>query len=747
MQINRWRAGLLVIWLTIFSMIGPGAARADANPNAIAQLPEIVKGMSLEEKVGQMFMPDFRQWDGKNVTEINEEIVQAIQQHHLGGVILFRENLVDTAQTVRLVDQLQRAAGSIPLLISTDQEGGVVNRLQSGTVMPGNMALGATRSTVAGRRVGQAIGAELHALGININFAPVVDVNVNPDNPVIGVRSFGSDPQLVSELGVSYIQGLHDAGVAATAKHFPGHGDTAVDSHLGLPSVPYDRSRLDAVELKPFRAAINGGVDLIMTAHVTFPAIDSSTVISRLDHTPIYVPATLSARVLTGLIRNTLGFEGVVVTDCLQMKAITDHFGPEDAVIRAVQAGTDIILMPSDLDRAYQAVLAAVKNGDIPAATIDQAVARILALKLKLGVVEINNGRLQPGNDVSRSLEDKINTALAIVGCPQHQSLEQEVAGQAVTLLKNEGNILPFRLSNGNKVVLLAPWPDRLELMTQSLMQIVSNKSLQVDVKGFDYTDLVALNDEQKKAIAGADYVVLGSSSYDVHSRTPGKNWTPDYVVNAVNYCREHHKAVAVVAIRNPYDIMYVPDVPAYICIYGRAEGPDIPAGIMAIFGELNPIGKLPVAIPNTEGGTLYPFGYGLSYGLGADENPAGSPRVLLNDRPLSLNPAPFLENGRCMAPLRLVVEAMGGQVSWDQERQEATVSWPGKITIIKAGSATALVNNQHIPVDVEARLQAGRMLVPLRFLAQIGGAEVRWDSATSTAFLGLPTEATNSGQ
>lgn len=689
MHINRWMAGALVVLLTIFSLIWLGGGRTDANPEAAAQLPVIVKGMSLEEKVGQMFMPDFRQWDGEDVTEINEEIVQAIQQHHLGGVILFRENLVETGQIVRLVDQLQRTAGTIPLLISTDQEGGVVNRLQSGTVMPGNMALGATRSTEASRRVGQAIGAELHALGINVNFAPVVDVNVNPDNPVIGVRSFGADPQLVSELGVSYIQGLHDAGVAATAKHFPGHGDTAVDSHLGLPSVPHDLSRLNAVELKPFQAAINGGVDLIMTAHVTFPAIDSSMVISCLDNTPIYVPATLSSRVLTELIRNTLGFEGIVITDCLQMKAITDHFGPEDAVIRAVQAGTDIILMPSDLSRAYQAVLAAVNNGIIPEDTIEQSVTRILALKLKLGVLEVNNGRLQPGDEVSRPVEEKINDALNVVGCLQHRFLEQEVAGQAVTLLKNEDNILPFKLSNGNKVVLLAPWQDRLELMMQSLMQIISDKSLQVDVKGFAYTDQAALNDEQKTAIDGADFVVLGSSSYDVDSRTPGKNWTPDYVKNAVDYCREQHKAIAVVAIRNPYDIMYIPDVPAYICIYGRAEGPDIPAGIMAVFGELNPGGKLPVSIPNIEGGILYPLGYGLSYGSKANEYPADPPRVLLNAQHLSLDPAPFLENGRCIVPLRQVVEAMGGQVSWDQERQEATVSWPGIIAVIKAGSST----------------------------------------------------------
>ncbi|MEN6391533.1 MAG: glycoside hydrolase family 3 N-terminal domain-containing protein [Syntrophomonas sp.] len=604
----------LAIFIIILNMMTPEFVYANSTADAAAQLPEIIKGMSLEQKVGQMFMPDFRQWNGKDVTEANEQIVQAIQNHHLGGVILFRENLVNTEQTVRLVDQLQGAAGPVPLLIGTDQEGGVVNRLQSGTVMPGNMALGATRSTEACRGVGRAIGWELNALGINIDFAPVVDVNVNPDNPVIGVRSFGSDPLLVSDLGVAYIQGLHDAGVAATAKHFPGHGDTSVDSHLGLPSVPYDRSRMDKIELKPFKEAIAADVDLLMTAHVTFPAIDSTTVISRLDKTPIYLPATLSYKVLTGLIRNDLGFKGVVVTDSLQMKAITDHFGPEDAVIGAVKAGTDIILMPADLERSYQAVLAAVKSGEIPEARIDQSVERILALKLKLGVVEINDGKLQPGHDVSRSLQDKTAAALAIVGSSQHHALEQEVAAQAVTLLKNEGNILPFKLNNGKKIVLLAPWQDRLDLMMKSLQQLTREKSLQVDIKGFAYTDLKALNDEQKTAITAADYIVLGSSSNDVSSRTPGKNWVPDYVVNAVDYCRDQQKAVAVMAIRNPYDIMYITDVPAYICIYGRAEGPDIPAGIQAVFGQVNPTGKLPVTIPKTAGGQLYPPGYGLSY-------------------------------------------------------------------------------------------------------------------------------------
>ena len=204
-----------------------------------------IDGMTIEEKVGQMLMPDYRNWDGENVTEMLPEIEAQIQEYHLGGVILFRENVVTTEQTTKLVADYQKASEKYGMLMTIDQEGGIVTRLQSGTDMPGNMALGATRSPELAQNVGHAIGEELASLGINMNFAPDMDVNNNPDNPVIGVRSFGEDPELVADLGIAYTKGLQETGVAATAKHFPGHGDTAVDSHLGLPEVPYDKERLN----------------------------------------------------------------------------------------------------------------------------------------------------------------------------------------------------------------------------------------------------------------------------------------------------------------------------------------------------------------------------------------------------------------------------------------------------------------------------------------------------------------------
>ena len=271
----------LTLLLIATMSITPSAQTKALTPED--QAAEIVSKMTVEEKVGQMLMPDFRNWNGSGFTVMNDEVKGVIEKYHLGGVILFAENVKGTEQTTRLVDGLQQASPKIPLLITIDQEGGIVRRLQTGTGMPGNMALGATRSTDLSYRVGNVIGRELSALGINVNFGPDLDVNINPANPVIGVRSFGSDPKMVSDLGVAYIKGVQAAGVAATGKHFPGHGDTATDSHLGLPVVTHDIDTLNKVDLVPFKAAIASGVDMIMTAHVAFPAVDDTKVISKKD--------------------------------------------------------------------------------------------------------------------------------------------------------------------------------------------------------------------------------------------------------------------------------------------------------------------------------------------------------------------------------------------------------------------------------------------------------------------------------
>nr|WP_231868444.1 beta-N-acetylhexosaminidase [Fictibacillus phosphorivorans] len=552
-------------------------------------ITKAIESMSVKEKIGQMLMPDFRTWNGKNVTEMNDEIKELVKKYHLGGVILFRENVVTTEQTTRLVDEYKKANEDYGLLISIDQEGGIVTRLQSGTDFPGNMALGATRSTELAESVGHAIGSELHSLGINMNLAPVLDVNNNPDNPVIGVRSFGGDPQLVADLGTAYTKGLQSAGMAATAKHFPGHGDTAVDSHLGLPSVPHDKERLLEVELYPFQQAMNQGIDAIMTAHVTFPKIDPTTVISKKDGTEIALPATLSHEVLTNLMRKEMGFEGVISTDALNMKAIADHFGSVDAVIRAVNAGTDIILMPVGLEEVANGLYEAVEKGEITEERIDQSVERLLMLKAKRSIYKKVN---------ETPIDEKIAHAEEVVGNKAHKDLENEVAKKSITLVKNNG-VLPVNKAEKKSIVVVG------NTYSENLTQALSAHHSSVEL----IKSAQPLSQEQLQKVQNADLVVLGTYTFNVSGRLPSSPQMQmvNQVIDAAS-----EKTIAV-GIRNPYDIMAFPEVAAYITQYGFRDA-SFGAAAETIFGMNNPSGKLPITIFKDAASVLYPFGHGLSY-------------------------------------------------------------------------------------------------------------------------------------
>ncbi|SFJ38973.1 beta-N-acetylhexosaminidase [Halobacillus dabanensis] len=549
-----------------------------------------LENMTMEEKVGQMIMPDFRTWDGENVTEMLPEIENLVEQYHLGGVILFRENVVTTEQTAKLVSEYQQASEKYGLLMTIDQEGGIVTRLQSGTDMPGNMALGATRSEEITQNVGRAIGEELTSLGINMNLAPVMDVNNNPDNPVIGVRSFGEDPELVGQLGVAYTKGLQETGVAATAKHFPGHGDTAVDSHLGLPEVPHDLERLKKVELYPFQQAMDADIDAIMTAHVTFPKIDDTKVISQKDGTEIALPATLSEKVLTGLMRDEMGYEGLVITDALNMKAIADHFGPVDAVIRAVNAGTDIILMPVGLEEVAEGLYDAVDNGEIPMVTIEESVERILTLKLKRGIIK---------SESPQSVEDKIAEAKEIVGSEEHKEIEKKAAERSITLVKND-NVLPLNDADNEKVVVIG------NSYIGSLGDAL--KAHQPNTTVISSSDTV-LTEEQKQIVAEADQIIFGTYTYNVSSRSAGNPQMR--LMDEVMASTE--APVIGVGIRNPYDVMTYPEVDAFIAQYGFRKA-SFEATAATIFGKNNPAGQLPVTIPGQDSEVLYGYGTGLSY-------------------------------------------------------------------------------------------------------------------------------------
>ncbi|QHJ92998.1 Beta-hexosaminidase [Bacillus subtilis] len=628
-----------VLFLSCF--FGARQTEASASKRAI-DANQIVNRMSLDEKLSQMLMPDFRNWqkEGESspqaLTEMNDEVASLVKKYQFGGIILFAENVKTTKQTVQLTDDYQKASPKIPLMLSIDQEGGIVTRLGEGTNFPGNMALGAARSRINAYQTGSIIGKELSALGINTDFSPVVDINNNPDNPVIGVRSFSSNRELTSRLGLYTMKGLQRQDIASALKHFPGHGDTDVDSHYGLPLVSHGQERLREVELYPFQKAIDAGADMVMTAHVQFPAFDDTTYKSKLDGSDILVPATLSQKVMTGLLRQEMGFNGVIVTDALNMKAIADHFGQEEAVVMAVKAGVDIALMPASVTsmkeeqkfaRVIQALKEAIKNGDIPVQQINKSVERIISLKIKRGMYPARN---------DDSTNEKIAKAQKIVGSKRHLKAEKKIAEKAVTVLKNEQHTLPFKPKKGSHILIVAPYEEQTASIEQTIHDLIKRKKIKpVSVDKMNFANQV-FNAEHAKQVKKADYIITGS--YVVKNDpvvndgviddtiSDSSKWATVFPRAVMKAALQHNKPFVLMSLRNPYDAANFEEAKALIAVYGfkgyangRYLQPNIPAGVMAIFGQAKPKGTLPVDIPSVTkpGNTLYPFGYGLNIKTG----------------------------------------------------------------------------------------------------------------------------------
>lgn len=337
------------------------------------RIAEIIEEMTPEERAGQLLMADFRQNpDGTGMTVLSDAAREAIQTYHLGGVILFAENLDTEEQTKALTAQIQQAA-EIPLFIGIDEEGGIVSRLDKSDI-PHEPIPPAAEITDS-RAAGETIGKELQDLGILVDFAPVADVNTNPDNPVIGSRAFSAEPEIAAERVAAFVDGMEETGVSACAKHFPGHGDTAMDSHHGETYVTHDLERLREVEFLPFRAAIGAGVDFIMAGHIKTPQATTDG-----------MPATLSAE-MTQLLRKELNFDGILITDAMNMGAITEEYGAEESVVLAIQAGMDIVLMPTDLPRATETLTEAIRNGEISEERVEESLERILSLKYEKGLL------------------------------------------------------------------------------------------------------------------------------------------------------------------------------------------------------------------------------------------------------------------------------------------------------------------------------------------------------------------------
>jgi beta-N-acetylhexosaminidase len=360
--------------------------------------------MTLEEKVGQLFFLTYRQdQNGENMLSLNQAAEEEIKTIKPGGLILFRENISEIPQIRSFIQSAQKLS-SCPLFVSVDQEGGTVQRITKtdtipATVIPSMSRLGATNNSDLSRQVGQVIGKELSVFGFNMDFAPVCDVFSNPNNNVIGSRAFSGDPNVVSNLSVALANGLENSGIIPAAKHFPGHGDTDADSHFGYATSNKSLQELWKTELIPFQAQIDAGIPVIMTAHISLPAVTGD-----------YTPASLSKQIITDLLRNEMGFDGIVITDALNMGAITKHYDSSEAAVLAIQAGVDMLLIPDSPMEAYEGVLSAVKNGTISEQRIDESVLRILKVKYEYDLFSP-----APLSDVS------------ILGSPEHQNIINQI--------------------------------------------------------------------------------------------------------------------------------------------------------------------------------------------------------------------------------------------------------------------------------------------------------------------------------
>lgn len=605
----------------------------------------ILAAMSTEQKIAQMLMPTFRYYNGAGVTALSDKAKQIIARRGFGGVILFSQNNDSTAQTVRLIDELQREnarSGAPQLLISVDQEGGSITRLASGTQGPGNMALGATGDSANAYIMGSVIGSELTAVGYNVDFAPVADVNSNPANPVIGIRSFSDDAGTVAEFASAFMAGLQSENVITALKHFPGHGDAAVDSHTGLPRIEKTYKELKSCELIPFIRCIEEGADMIMTAHIQYPLIEKETYVSVKDGREIELPATLSKTIITDVLRNDLGFEGVVVTDAMNMAAIAGHFAPLDAAKLAIEAGVDILLTPVDpgsdagieaLDRYISDVAALVDAGEISSRNVDRAVTRILTMKEK-------HRLLTPYE--APDLAEKTAYAERVVGSGANHAVEWEIAKSAVTLVKNDG-MLPIR--NAGKTVIMVPYANEVNSAEYAVERLKQEGLVPEDADISVFLTNGATLEETLAAAAGAKTVIAVAEQYSEAGLAAAQYERLDAAADLVH---KNGGKIAFLSCWLPYDAARLQKGDAILLAYsamGMAEKPDfangsvltygvgIPAGLCTAFDPDATLGVLPVSIPKLDASYaytseyLYERGFGLRYHT--DKNASDAHRAL----------------------------------------------------------------------------------------------------------------------
>jgi beta-N-acetylhexosaminidase len=612
MRKNRYVSAVLVLVLLCLSapVVTPQPPakvrpfKREPSSSALKWANDELRKMSLEEKIGQLISV------GINATFLNQDsdaflsLKHHIENNKVGGIILFRGPVYES---VILVNRMQQLA-KYPLLVSADLESGAGMRFEDTVNFPWNMAVGATGNPEYAKRQGEITAREARALGVHHIFAPVVDVNNNAANPVINVRSYGEDPAEVARFGAAFTEGAQAAGTIATAKHFPGHGDTAVDSHRGLPEINVGRDRLNSVEFVPFQASVNAGVGSVMVGHIALPQIDA-TVVKPLPRSvkskPIdtdeageiieekaSIPATMSP-VMGDILRKDLKFNGMIVTDALSMSGLTIYFTPEEAAVRALEAGADMLLKPADVDASFRGVREAVKSGRITEQRVEESARRILAAKFDLGLVE---QRITPVDSIDR-----------IVGSKDVRELATEIAEHAVTLVRDENKLVPLKnLKPESRVFILGITNgDDRNWIANAFVSRLQRTGLKVESIVLDER---SSEQEVQKATerAKSSDLVFASLYGRVRSGQALSVGLPDAGARALSALIAAKTPVVGISFGNPYLLQSFPGLRTYMVAYG--DMPSLQHAVArALMGEIDITGRLPISLPG-----LYPRGTGI---------------------------------------------------------------------------------------------------------------------------------------
>ena len=599
-------SSILLLALLLNGALFAADGRSTASPSKFApsskdwkRADKLVGKMSVEEKVGQLIQIGVNARFANRDSSYYKELKRQVVENKIGGIIFFGAPIYETSI---LINRMQSEA-KLPLLMALDAETGIGMRFADAVNFPWAMAVTATGEPDYARRIGVITGREARAMGFQHVYAPVLDVNNNAANPVINVRSFGEDPQDVARFGTAFIEGVQSEKAIATAKHFPGHGDTAVDSHRGLPIIDHSLSDLEKTELVPFRAAIKDGVASVMIAHIALPQIDGEVVTplknyrggdaevgAEIVDQKAYIPATLSKKVQTDLLRNDMGFKGLIVTDAMSMSGLTLYFEQGEAGVRAFLAGSDLLEKPSDPDAMIAGILAAVKSGRISQERLDESVRRILAWKSAVGLFD--------------NRMTNIDAMDKIISGPESLALSDEVATKAITLVRNDANALPLDRSKKIVVLGLSNGFDGPDTMASFVSGLRSN-GLRFSPYYLQENSLAEETAAARAAAANADIIVVGLYGR-VRSGAKNSVGVPENGAAIIRELLAGGKQVVGISFGNPYVLGSFPEMKTYVVAYGDMSSLQR-AAARSVLG-LQPItGRLPISLPG-----LYPRGTGI---------------------------------------------------------------------------------------------------------------------------------------